>query len=378
MITFEELTTPATAEQVEETIMSVATALGLRVTSWDPKGITRTLIKIMARSIAVYSQLISDIARAPFLGYARGPWLYFLAKYNYGVTRYAAGGAGGFGVVTNARAVTLNYAAGDLVVQNPSTGETFRNVMPYSSAGLDTVSVAFLAENVGAKTTSQPGQVSHLVTSIVGVTVTNPLAWYGVDEETDAALTERARLARSALSPNGAFDAYRFVLTSPELNPTTVPITRVITRPSYGTAHTITYCATAAGTPSAGDIVVCRDSVAKHCEPQGVITEVYGAIPVSVSIVCTVTVENETLKDAEIVAAVTKAASDYLNSLPIGGKVVYPSTTGRMDYTKLSAKIDACLPSIVDTSLTTPGADVPAAPTDVFQIGMVSVTVVRT
>lgn len=377
MSTFEELTTPVTAEQVETTVLNVATALGLNVTSWNPFGISRALITVMARSIAVYSSLLSDLARSPFLGYAKGPWLTFLAKYNYGAARYAATFASGVVTISNARPVAQSLASGALVVANVVTGKTYRNTSPYVSAGLDTVDVTFLAEEAGSASTSQSGQITQLVTSVVGVRVANTLAFIGVEEETDAALTDRARLARSALSPNGAKDAYRYVLTSPELNPTVVPITRVIAYPSYGTAHTVTYCATASGTPSAGDLATCVASIVSKVEPQGVIAEVYGAVPVVVSISGTVVVESESLSDAAIVAAVVNAAGAYVNSLPIGGKVIPPATTGRLDQSMLAARIAAALPSIVDVSITTPTADIPVAFNQVLSLGAAAFTVVR-
>jgi Baseplate J-like protein len=377
MATLEELKTPATAEQVEATIVSVAEAVELPVSSWNPFGISRSMIKVMARSISVYSTLLSDLACAPFLGYARGSWLTLLAKYNYGTTRYAATYASGVITVTNSRPVAQSFPSGTLVVANAVTGKTYRNSAPYVSAGSDTVSVPFLAEEAGTASTSQTGQITQLVTSVVGLSVTNALAFIGVDEETDSSLTDRARLSRSALSPNGAKDAYRYVLTSPDLNPTLVPITRVIAYPSYGDAHVVIFIANAAGTPDAGDLAISYNSVVSQVEPQGIISYVYGATPITVDVTATITVENESLNDAAIAAACTTAAGNYINSLPIGGKVIPPSLGGRVDASMLAARIAVALPSIVDVSIVTPAADIAVIFNEVASLGTVAFTVVR-
>ena len=377
MTVLEDLIKPVTTEQIEQTMITTGQNLGLTVTTWNRFGISRTLIKVMARSVYVWcASVLTQASQAPYLGYARGGWLTLLSKKNYGVTRVPATIAGGVIQITNARSIAQSFAPGELTVAHAVTGKTYRNTTPYTSAGMDTVGVMFSAEEAGSASSAAAGSITKLVRSVPGLTVNNPSGFTGADEETDAALEARTRLLLTSLSPLGAAGAYRYVLTSSDLNPTDVPITRVTSKPD-GMGGVSVYVATSTGTPTPSDIATCQATIERTTEPQCIVATVQGADPVTVNVSGTVTVLNESLSDAAIVDRLRTAAEAYIDSAPIGGIVIAPSAVGRLDASMLRARLATSLNTILDLEITSPAADIAALPHEVFQLGTVAFSVVR-
>lgn len=377
LIPFDDLIAPISEDEAKESLLNVATALGLPATSWQDGGVARTMLAVMARTLSTLQTINAEARKGGLVGLAYGDWLTDLAQRNYNVFRNPATRASGIVNLVNSTPNAINVAAGELVVSNPLTGKTYTSTQAYTSAGSDSVGVTFAADGLGSSYTSQAGQVSQVVTSLIGVTCTNPMALTGADAETDAALVERIAISFAPLSPLGAKDVYRAVLTDSVKTPTVDPINRVIVYPNYATGHVSVVVAGTGGALSAPDLAIAQSSVETWCEPQGIVADVANASPQIVSMVLTVKVRGDSRTDAQVQSSIAAAAGAFVNALPIGGEIIAPDVFGRLDLTGLTAAMFATSSTVRDIEFISPSSDVALMPNSVAQLGVVSVTVVR-
>lgn len=262
-----DLFTPATESQWLQTLLTNAGTLGLSTTSWQPGGMARTIFAIMARSFAAEDQIISTMAQGGFLDYAAlvtpdpstSPtalpgWLDVLADSVYNCQRIQATYASG---TVNFNNFTSNaygpFAPGTFHIANGSTGKTYSNTQTLSiAANSITANVPFAADVAGAASTSAPGTITTIVTTVIGPTVTNPGAFVGANAESNTALVARCRARLAALSPNGPKDAYRFFALSanqylPAADQLTTPVNRALVQADSSTGHVLTTVASGAG-----------------------------------------------------------------------------------------------------------------------------------
>lgn len=377
LIPFDDLIAPISEDEARESLLNVATALGLPATSWQDGGVARTMLAVMARTLSTLQTINAEARKGGLVGLAYGDWLTDLAQRNYNVFRNPATRASGVVNLVNSTPNAISVAAGELVVSNPLTGKTYTSTQAYASTGNDSVPVTFAADGLGPSYTSQAGQVSQVVTSLIGVTCTNPLALIGADAETDAALVERIAISFAPLSPLGAKDVYRAVLTDSVKTPTVDPINRVIVYPNYATGHVTVVVAGTGGALSAPDLVIAQSSVETWCEPQGIVADVVNASPQIISMVLTVKVRGDSRTDAQIQSSVTSAAGAFVNALPIGGEIIAPDVFGRLDLTGLTAAMFATSATVRDIEFASSASDIAMMPYSVAQLGVVTVSVVR-
>src|SRR5690606_14818917 len=70
--------------------------------------------------------------------------------------------------------------------------------------------VDVIAFEAGSASSSSAGEITEIVTTMLQVTCSNPVALIGRDEESDPALRQRCRDSLGALSPNGPQAAYEY------------------------------------------------------------------------------------------------------------------------------------------------------------------------
>ncbi len=266
-----DLFTPATVDEWETFLLTTATSLGLSTTSWQPGGMARTIIAMLARALAASDSIVSTMAQGGFLDFAaavtddpatlgtaaKPGWLDLLASSVYDVTRQAATFADGTMSIVNASASTYGpFASGSYHVAYPSTGATYHNTATLTIGPSTTTTGAFEADVVGAGGTSGPGAITSAVTSLIGVTVTNPLAFVGANAQSNAGLVAKCRAKLAALSPNGPGGAYIFFALQadailralvPPQQLANGPITRVLETASKLTGTVTTTIANATG-----------------------------------------------------------------------------------------------------------------------------------
>ena len=195
----------------------------------------------------------------------------------------------------------------------------------------------FIADNAGTASNASARAVAQAVTSIVGVSVSNPVAWAGQDTETNAALAARCRLKLGSLAVNGPASAYDFFaltaqayaskLTPPLTGRPSVAITRSKTTADRTTGTVTTTIANASGAPGGGaypgsgddggDVWAVGAVIQAWAVPWGTTSIVQAAANHTVNVAGSVWVPSAQVATTNIVIAAAVPA--YFATLAIGG-----------------------------------------------------------
>ena len=357
----------------------------------------------------VWNPIVVPALSAPFLDYARGAWLSLIADLVYNRPRILA--QAGTQVVTFENRNTfaaVSSAAGTVRIKataGKATGRTYTTTTALSIAawsgsgpyptGTATVQadIAGTGSNAAAGdigTYSVPlvaGPVNCFVQSVAGSIL-------GTDEETDANLVIRCRLAVSeasdmgpraeytsiALDPVGAF--IRRNMTPPVAWGTGQPAISRVAVLEPGNAVVNVYLASSSG-PAAGDMATVGSDVNKayvailmFVVPPGITCSVYAASAHTVSpgaiIITLSATANVSAPDA--IATATAGLLAFFETLPIGGARL---ATGGTGYVFEAAVKAACWgPGVVDISVAGLNDDSPLAlaPNDVAVLGTYSIS----
>lgn len=317
----DDLLTATTEAQIKAKLYEEAELLGLPTTAWLSGAPTRTIIAIVAKILGVlFAPLIVLIAASGFLDDAEDGWLTLIAELVYGVARVESTFASDELTFDNAGGGIFSFDPGEVIVKNSTTGKTYVNTEILSVGALATgVLCDFVAQEAGSASSAGVGQIDTLVTTMLGVTVTNASALTGTDEETDAALRVRCRAARGALSPNGPRAAYEYVATTPELTDG-ANVNRVRVLPAVGDGVVNVIIAAPDGTPTGGDIVKVQDAIDLWATPEIGTSLVAGAPELVLNVTATLHVKaSASLTDPEWEALAETALNDYIAALAIGG-----------------------------------------------------------
>ena len=356
-------TTPAAGSWMSQ-LLTIAATLGLQTSSWQVGGALRTMLSIVAQTLAQEDVAVSIMAQGGFLDFAASgtvtttaangvsviqpvspdpsvsgqnptgaaTWLDVLADSVYNVQRIGATQAPGTLAIANTTGNTYGpFSAGTYHVSNATTSAGYANVASLTIAaasyvggsitgasntnpisittasahGLTTGAVVyisgvagntgangffavtvtstttfilvgstgtgawtsggtvnvcttapFVADLVGPSGSASAGAISLTTTTLSGVSVSNPAAFFGQNFESNTALAARCRLKIQSLSPNGAAGAFKyFALTASQLlaaqTPSVVlgaPVNRVLVQSLNGVVTTTV--ANAGGTVS--------------------------------------------------------------------------------------------------------------------------------
>lgn len=238
---------PATAPQWLTQLLALASTVGLPTQSWQSGGITRTIFSALSFLMSGNDALVSMAAQGGFLDFAatgtvtytglagqpvtvpvtpdpsipsQWPtpgvpplpgWLDFLADSVYNVQRIGATAATTNIVFTNTTgSPSAPYPPGTYHVANLATGITYSNVNALTIAGTGTTTALFQCDTVGSSGTTGPNTITQPVTSLIGITCTNPSGAVGNDPEPNVRLVNRCRLSIQARSPNAPKGAYMY------------------------------------------------------------------------------------------------------------------------------------------------------------------------
>lgn len=372
-LSISDLFSVATPDEWFDAMLADAAGVGLTTTAWDSGGQGVTILEIDARAHSAEDQIIATYAQGGFLDPAAtvtpqgGPgWLDLLSQYLYGNQRIHATYASGSMLLTNTSATNYGpFSPGTYHVANPSTGATYSNTTALTIVAGTSTTAAFAADVAGTGSTSAPGTITQPVTSLVGVTVTNPGSFVGSNAETNLALVARDRAKLASLSPNGPKGAYQyFALTSSSLDPTiTTPITRATVAANPLTGVVTTTIANAAGAPISGDVAKVNTIIQANVVPEAVTAVVQGANNHAIAVVTTIYVP--AVNAGSAAAVVSAALATYFANLPIGG--VTDVAPNIVPYDGVLGAIFAAAPYIQDATLTLNGTttNVTLATTDV-------------
>src|SRR4029077_13388780 len=306
------------------------------------------------------SELQAQGIASGFLQFAEEAWLTSKAHYDYAVDRYVAAAATGLVTFTNSSAYEYNELAGDVIVGS-TFGKNYRTSEDLHLPANGTATVFVVAAEAGNAATAAPGEISIMVTPLLGVTCANPDALVGSDAESDQLLRERCSAKLGSLSQNGAPDAYKYVaLSSVHEDGSSLGITRVQTE-ADGYGHVFVYVADADGDVAPEDVLLIEENIESvyRVVPLGVHATVHSAIPVPVSITAEIWVHGSALTDVDITNAVDRALIDFFAVQPVGGNIIAPSTTGYIYLDAIRAAIMEAVPTGFHCVVNTPAADVP-------------------
>ena len=372
MTTLDDLLSPLTRAEVEDSIYTAIEARGLGTTTWKAGAVTRTIITAVALVLSALSYLMAQIARMGFLEYSSGDWLTLVARHVYGVERVAGTFAAGDVILDNSGGGVFTLAVGDLVVKNPTSGKTYRNTAAFTlGAGQTGLVVAVEAIELGSASTAAPATVTGFETPLIGVTVTNPAALVGLDEESDAQLRYRCAAKLGSLSPNGPWDAYYYRAVSATLDDgTPAGVTRVAVVPD-GVGGVDVYVATASGTVTGtvGDTTTALGAVDEAIQSQVVPVCITASTRVAsiadVTVVYAVWARSSIgITEAELRDRINAALAQYIGSVTIGGLHKGADAQGYLFTDGIAAAIaDAVgVEHLIDLDLSQPAADVPLQP----------------
>lgn len=388
MSTLEELTTPATRQEIEEAIYAAIAARGAKTTGWKPGSVVRTIITGIAIVASGFSQLQALLAKSGFLELAEGVWLTLVAQYVYGVPRDTGAFATGPVVVSNASGFVYSFDPGDLVVVNGQSGKTYRNTELVEIDALEEdVVVQVQAVELGTGSNAPAGDIDGFETVHAGLTVTNEVALLGRDVEEDPELRTRCLEKLGTLSPNGPRDAYSFVCRSAKREDgSSIGITRVRSI-ADGEGNIDVYVADADGNTISGpDLAILQEEIETKCEPLAVTATVVGAAAVEIDIAYELWVRDTSgLTNDQIVAIVQQRIGTFLGSQPIGGLALTPGGQGYVFVSALETIIGSAASTQGSTDglrevrvvVTVPAADVEIDPTEAPVAGTVTAVAIH-
>jgi len=322
MLTITQLLTPLTSAQVRAKFVSMLNTLGIPADQWRQGGTLSTMLTIVSMTYANFTQIIVDAIGSQFLGTATGDWLTLLAQYVYNVQRAQATFAAGSVTLTNAGGGVFNFNPGGITVQNLRTGKTYTNTVAVFLGSLSTLTTTFQAVTAGSASNANPGDITVLVTQMLGVSVTNTAAFVGLDTQSDASLVATCQAKLGSLTNGGPSNAYQYAVDvavdSISGAPVNVNRRNVHTQPLTGVVNVIV--ASPSGSVTSTNITGIINSIVALAVPDAVTFFVQSANPVSYSPTVTVWAEGlPGISASALQTQINTAISNYISNYPIGG-----------------------------------------------------------
>ncbi|MGK4001098.1 baseplate J/gp47 family protein [Sorangium sp. So ce1036] len=383
LLPIDQLTKPLTRKQVRESIYRLLAAMKLPVTAWQDGGVAKAIISVVSAIFAGFTEVIALAIRANFLDTAEGIWLTLLAYYVYGVQRIEATFASGEVQLVNTGGGIFEFEPGEFICRHAVSGQQYTNVAFFRLEAGQTLNVAIRALEAGSRSSATPGQITVLVTTMRGVTCSNPAPVVGRDGETDPELRERCRDSLGALSPNGPEAAYSYWAKSARrADGQPVNVNRVWVSKASSVGHVTVYVASPSGAvpgtidDDSTDLGAVDKAIRTKVVPLGVTCTVASAVPHPLPITCEVWISKEAnLNEAQIILDVGQRINSYYSSSPIGGHTLSPGTTGFIFKNAIIGQIEAVYPSIIKADVSTPAGDVELLENEVALGSVNSVTV---
>lgn len=368
MTTLAQLITQTTKAALYKQALTIASALGLPVTTWETGDPTRSLYHVLSTSLASLEQIAARYVASGFLDFAAAltdsTWLYKLAYQVYGYTPRVATYATCTVTLTNSGGGLYPIVAQDLTFAKASDPNiTYRN----TSGGTlavgpgTTLDVAVECEIAGSDGSTAVDTLT-LVTGLVGVTATSNTISVGADAESALSIVAGCRAKLESLSPNGAPGAYSYVALKSELTGAG-DITRAAVFDDSTQGYVYVYLASSGGAASAPDVALAEAAIVTYATPLCITPFVASATAVPVDVTCTVYLYDTVGADSTAIkAAVVSAVQRAFAAMPIGGH----GTSGKVYRAKLISAIIATYPAYMyQVDLTLPASDVTLTGLDV-------------
>lgn len=384
----ESLIIEETKETIYEYGLGIAQALGLPVTAWQAGDPSRALFHLESEVLSSLESVVAGYIRAGFLDYAAelaasapsdpaaGMWLKILAEQVYGVDVPGAVRATTDCTLTNAGGGLYDdIEIGSITARNSSTGKTYRNTNAEILEPGGEISLTFEADEAGSESSAGVGEIDELVTEMLGVSITNPYAAVGVDEQAPSVTVQQCRDKLDSLSPNGAKGAYSYVARNSDLTGINT-VTRVRVYPDSDTGDVLIYLAGPSGAVSEDDRAAVEEAILEWATPLCITPTVVSASNMTVPITYSLWIYKSVNKTAaEIAEEVEAALEEMLAGREIGGDIVPPDSTGKLYTSLIESTIRSLYPQAFRVSVSVPTTDTSLANGEVAALGTVTATI---
>ena len=361
-------------------MLQIATTLNLPVTSWQAGDPTRSTFFIESKLLVALEQLAVGFIGAGFLDYAQDEWLNITAKQVFNVDVPAATFAATTETLTNAGGGIYVIEAGDLIFKNSTTGATYHNTTGGTLTGVGTsgatLTLSVTADVAGSGGSSSVGEIDTLVTTLLGVTCSNPTAAVGIDQQDPATTIQQCRDKQGSLSPNGPAAAYSFVALNAELTGV-MTVTRARVYADSDTGDVTIYVAGTNSGISSPDVAAVQAAVQLWATPLCITPTVVSANPVTVNVTYTLWIyQTVGQTTAQIQTAVAAALTSFFEIRPIGGDIIPPATTGALYQGVIESVIGNAFPGqTFRVQVSAPSGDTALGNGDVAVLGSIASTV---
>lgn len=325
----DDLFTPLDGDTVMNTWIDKLETYGIPAKSFRKAGVSRSILRVVAETFAGFTLVMSDNIKGGFLDSATGGSLTLLARYVYNVFRVESTFAGGKVTFTNAGGGVYSYGVGDVTVKSSINGKSYRNTEALTLGASTSATIAIQATELGTASNAGPGQVDTLVTTMIGVTVSNAAAVQATDEQTDEEVRVLCRAKLGTLSPRGPRSAYDYAArVAVRGDGSNVGVNRTALVAHTDTGVVDLYCATASGVVPSLDLDYIAASVEALARPDTVTANTHSVTAVPLSGALTVWAQRTAGWDvAAYTAAINAAIEAALSVYPIGGISKPPSTS---------------------------------------------------
>lgn len=331
----------------------------LPVTAWQPGSVPLTLVENDAAVMEDLYATVGAIANSGLLESSAGAWLDLLATNVYQLPRTAGVNTVGVATLTDAASAGPFSIADSQLWFAASNGLRYTNVGAYTLPLGGSLTITLKAERPGANYNVGNNTIATLVTSLPGVTVSNPnpgsgtwITVAGADTETDTALKVRCRARWPALGSGTPSDAYKLWALTADASINRV---KVLVNPSAA-GQVLVYLAGAAG-PVGAPAVTNANNYIQPRTPLCVVSVVASASALPVTVSGTVYVRTAYL------ASATAQVTSNLVALFGGGTSVLGESMPGIDIggtVYLSSIIEMIqeVTGVRNVALTLPAADI--------------------
>lgn len=371
-----DLIVEETKAAIYDFALTVADGLSLDTTTWRPGDPTRSLYWVLAEKLEAWEGVTADFIKAAFLDYATGDMLVIHAYQQFGYVADVATHASCTVRLTNGGGGQFTIDVDDLTVKDTATGKTYRNTTEGVLDPLGTLNLTFVADETGSASNAAVGEIDDLVTTLLGVTVSNTTAAVGTDAESESSIRDGCRAKLDSLSPNGAAGAYAYVATNSTLTGDT-ETTRVRV---YGDTETNDVSVVIAGASGAivgaGVVALVQAAILEWCTPLTTTAVVVSATNVPIAVTYTIYIyQRVSQTDTEVKATIAADLLEAFTSRPIGGDIISPAS-GKIYASFIESVIRSAYPDdTFHVVMSAPAVDTALTTTQVATLGTVTGTV---
>ena len=319
-----------TAAQFRSTAVAVLEGLGLTPTRWAQGGIASSTLTVACTTLASLSTQLSNAIAQQWNPTASGGGLQLLSQYFYGITPPQATFASGMLTLVNAGGGVFTFSAGQAIFQSLDANAAgifpqYTNTSPFTLNALATLTIPINCTIIGTPGNANPGRVTNIISSMIGVTCSNALAIVGQDPLSDAALralnTSSIGVRGSAFGPRSAY-AYAISVATNSITGLPVNVNRQAISISSHTGTVTIYVASPTGPVISSDITGINTSIDALARPDAVTVNVFSAVSLNYSPTITVyIVAPSGTTSASLQTLIVTALTAYFSgpSNPIGG-----------------------------------------------------------